>query len=186
MQLPDESSVLHRASRRVWSIIHHRMSVKIGAAILTASDSRTEADDVSGDELVRLLTEAGAEIVERGIVSDDLSILREALYTLTERPDINLILTTGGTGFAPRDNTPEATRAVIDREAPGIAEAMRRETASKTPMAVLSRGIAGIRNRTLIVNLPGAPKGVTECFEVIRPVLHHAIDQICGDTLHQK
>ncbi|PYT00930.1 MAG: molybdenum cofactor biosynthesis protein [Acidobacteria bacterium] len=160
------------------------MSVQIRAAILTASDSRTESNDTSGDELERLLKEMGAEIVERGIVSDDLRILREALYTLTERPDINLILTTGGTGFAPRDNTPEATRAVIDREAPGIAEAMRRETASKTPMSMLSRGIAGIRNRTLIVNLPGSPKGVTECFEVIRPILNHAIDLISGDTLH--
>jgi molybdopterin adenylyltransferase len=162
------------------------MSVQIKAAILTASDTRTEGDDVSGDELVRLLEETGAEIVERGIVSDDLLILREALYTLTESPDINLILTTGGTGFSSRDNTPEATRGVIDREAPGIAEAMRRETAAKTPMAMLSRGIAGIRNGTLIVNLPGSPKGVTECFEVIRPVLQHAIDQICGDTSHHR
>jgi len=160
------------------------MSVQIRAAILTASDSRTEGNDVSGDELARLLEEAGAEIVERGIVSDDLRILREALYTLTERPDINLILTTGGTGLARRDNTPEATRAVIDREAPGIAEAMRRETASKTPMAMLSRGIAGTRNGTLIVNFPGSPKAVAECFEVIRPVLQHAVDLISGDTAH--
>lgn len=160
------------------------MSVQIRAAILTASDTRTERDDVSGDELVRLLKEAGAEIVEREIISDDLRILREALYTLAERPDINLILTTGGTGFAPRDNTPEATRAVIDREAPGICEAIRRETASKTPRAMLSRGIAGIRNGTLIINLPGSTKGVIECFEVIRPILQHAVDQISGDTTH--
>ena len=162
------------------------MAVKIKVAILTASDTRTAENDASGDELVRLLEEAGAEIVERGIVSDDLRILHEALYTLTERADINLIVTTGGTGFAARDNTPEATRSVIDREAPGIAEAMRRETSSKTPMAILSRGIAGIRNGTLIINLPGSPKGVTECFEVIRPVLQHAIDQICGHTSHQR
>ena len=160
------------------------MSVRIGAAILTASDTRTAEDDASGDEIERLLKEEGAEIVERGIVSDDLRILREALYALTERPDINLILTTGGTGVAPRDNTPEATRAVIDREAPGIAEAMRRETASKTPMAMLSRGIAGSRNGTLIINLPGSPKGVAECFEVLRPVLHHAVDLISGDSAH--
>ena len=160
------------------------MAVQIRAAILTASDSRTELDDVSGDEIARLLQETGAEIVERGIVSDDLRILREALYTLTERPDLNLILTTGGTGLAARDNTPEATRAVIDREAPGIAEAMRRETSSKTPMAMLSRGIAGTRNGTLIINLPGSPKGVVECFEVIRPVLQHAIDLISGNTRH--
>jgi molybdopterin adenylyltransferase len=160
------------------------MPVKIRAAILTASDTRTSEDDVSGDEIVRLLEAAGVEILERGIVSDDLRIVREALYTLTERPEINLILTTGGTGFSSRDNMPEATRSVIDREAPGIAEAMRRETASKTPMAMLSRGMAGIRNRALIINFPGSPKGVMECFEVIRPVLQHAIDQICGDTAH--
>jgi len=162
------------------------MAVKIKAAILTASDTRTAENDASGDELVRLLEEAGADIVERGIVSDDLRILREALYTLSERIEINLIVTTGGTGFADRDNTPEATRSVIDREAPGIAEAMRRETSSNTPMAILSRGIAGTRNGTLIINLPGSPRGVKECFEVIRPVLQHAIDQICGDTSHRK
>ena len=160
------------------------MSVQIRAAILTASDTRTERDDVSGDELVRLLKEAGAEIVEREIISDDLRILREALYTLAERPDSNRLLTTGGTGVAPRDNTPEATRAVIDREAPGISEAIRRETASKTPRAMLSRGIAGIRNGTLIINLPGSTKGVIECFEVIRPILQHVVDQISGDTTH--
>jgi len=118
------------------------------------------------------------------IVTDDLLPLRELLYALTEREDINLILTTGGTGLGPRDNTPEATRAVIDREAPGIAEAMRRETASKTWMSMLSRGIVGTRNSTLIINLPGSPKGVEECFEVIRPVLQHAIDQITGKTGH--
>ena len=95
-----------------------------------------------------------------------------------------MIVTTGGTGFGPRDNTPEATRAVIEREAPGLAEAMRRETSSKTPMAMLSRGVCGIRGTTLIINLPGSPKAVEECFEVIRPVLRHAVSLICGDTDH--
>ena len=111
--------------------------------------------------------------------------MRETLYNLTEREDVNLVVTTGGTGFGPRDNTPEATRAVIEREAPGLAEAMRRETAVKTPMAMLSRGICGIRGNTLIINLPGSPKGVEECFEVIRPVVRHAIDQISGNTKHE-
>ena len=158
--------------------------MEIRAAVVTVSDSRTAGDDLSGDKLAELLISNGAEIVERLIVSDDLEHLRNSLYGLTEREDVNVIITTGGTGFGPRDNTPEATRAVIEREAPGMAEAMRRETASRHPMAMLSRGICGIRGKTLIINLPGSPKGVEECFEVIRPVLRHAVDLISGDTRH--
>jgi molybdenum cofactor synthesis domain-containing protein len=160
------------------------MSVQILAAVVTVSDTRNVSSDTSGAELGALLIDFGAIVAERMIVSDELAAVRETIYTLTERDDINLILTTGGTGFGPRDNTPEATHAVIDREAPGIAEAMRRETASKTPLAMLSRGIAGIRNKTLIVNLPGSPKAVAECFDVLRPVLQHAIDLINGRTAH--
>ena len=103
---------------------------------------------------------------------------------MTERDDINLIVTTGGTGFSARDNTPEATRAVIEKEAQGLAEAMRFETIKKTPFAMLSRGVCGIGNQTLIINLPGSPKGVRECFEVIKPVLQHAVNLTCGETRH--
>ena len=156
----------------------------IKAAIITVSDTRRNEDDISGKRLAELLSSIGSEIVEKMIVSDDLEHLRNTLYALAEREDINLIVTTGGTGFGPRDNTPEATRAVIEREAPGLAEAMRRETAAKTPMAMLSRGICGIRGNTLIINFPGSPKGVEECFEVIRPVLRHAIDLLQGNTKH--
>lgn len=156
----------------------------IRAAILTASDSRTERNNTSGDTLVDLLTESGTEIVENVIVSDDVDELKRALTELAERPDINLILTTGGTGFAPRDNTPEATLAVIEREAPGIAEAVRRETAKATPMTMLSRAVAGIRGDTLVINFPGSPKAVSECFEVVRPILAHAVDLISGESQH--
>jgi molybdenum cofactor synthesis domain-containing protein len=160
------------------------MPTQINVAIITVSDTRKANDDVSGNRLAEVLSTIDAEIVEKMIVSDDLEHLRNTLHALTEREDINLIITTGGTGFGPRDNTPEATRAVIEREAPGLAEAMRRETANKTPTAMLSRSVCGIRGKTLIINLPGSPKGVEECFEVIRPVLRHAIDQISGDTKH--
>jgi molybdopterin adenylyltransferase len=158
--------------------------ISIKAAIVTVSDTRGIDNDVSGDRLTEMLVSIGAEIIDRVVTTDDLENLRNTIYALTEREDINLIITTGGTGFGPRDNTPEATRAVIEREAPGLAEAMRRETAAKTPMAMLSRGVCGIRGNTLMINLPGSPKGVEECFEVIRPVLQHAIDLIAGKTTH--
>ena len=161
-------------------------ATNISAFILTISDTRQLSDDVSGDKLAELLLSAGAGIVGKLIVSDDLDDIQSALEVLVERDDVNLVVTTGGTGFSPRDNAPEATRAVIDREAPGIAEAMRRETAHKTPMAMLSRASAGIKNGTLIVNLPGSPKAVEECFEVIRPVLPHALDLLGGPVAHDE
>ncbi|MEQ1603612.1 MAG: MogA/MoaB family molybdenum cofactor biosynthesis protein [Pyrinomonadaceae bacterium] len=156
----------------------------IRAAIVTVSDTRKPENDVSGKRLAELLLAAGAVIVEKLIVTDDLEHLTQTLYSLAQSDDINLIITTGGTGFAPRDNTPEATRAVIEREAPGLAEAMRRESAANTPMSMLSRGICGIRGNTLIINLPGSPKGVEECFAVIQSVLPHAISLIAGETSH--
>jgi molybdenum cofactor synthesis domain-containing protein len=159
-------------------------NAQIKAVVVTVSDTRTAENDSSGDALIELLEEAGAEIVERIIVSDDFENLRETLYVLTEREEVNLIVTTGGTGFSERDNTPEATRAVIEKEAQGLAEAMRFETMKKTPFAMLSRGVCGIRNKSLIINLPGSPKGARECFEVIKPVLRHAVNLISGNTQH--
>ncbi len=158
--------------------------VKIKAIVVAVSDSRNASDDVSGETLAALLADIGAEVVEKIIVSDDFEDLRRTLYGLTERTDANLIVTTGGTGFAARDNTPEATRAVIEREAQGLAEAMRAETLKKTPAAMLSRGVCGIRGQTLIINLPGSPKAVRECFAVIETVLPHAINLISGKTRH--
>lgn len=158
--------------------------IPIKALVISVSDSRHEDDDVSGVTLVGLLLAMEAEVHEKIIVCDDLAAIRESLIANSDREDVNLIITTGGTGLSPRDNTPEATRAVIEREAPGFAEAMRRETASKTPMSMLSRGVCGSRGTVLIVNLPGSPKGVTECFDVIKPVLQHAIDQLAGAGKH--
>ncbi len=158
--------------------------IPIRAIVVSVSDTRHEDTDVSGVTLVGLLLSMGAEVHEKMIVSDDLEDIRNTLYVLTERDDLNLIITTGGTGFSARDNTPEATLAVIEKEAPGIAEAIRRETAKNTPMAMLSRGISGIRASKLIINLPGSPKAVQECFEVIRPVLPHAVKLLSGETGH--
>lgn len=154
----------------------------IRATVITVSDAASsgEREDTSGALLVDLLRELGAEIVATMILSDDLDPLAEALRKFADQPDVNLIVTTGGTGLAPRDNTPEATRAVIEREAPGLAEAMRIETLKQTPMSMLSRGVCGIRNGTLIVNLPGSPKAVRESFAVIAPVLKHAIALLAG------
>ncbi len=158
------------------------MKVEIRAAVLTVSDrsARGEREDESGPMLAGLLREAGATVVVQEIVSDELEPLAERLRALAEREDVNLVVTTGGTGLGPRDNTPEATRSIIEREVPGIPEAMRAETLRQTPTAVLSRAVCGTRSGALVVNLPGSPKGVRECFAVIRPILAHALAQLAG------
>jgi molybdopterin adenylyltransferase len=158
------------------------MSVTIRAVVITVSDacSRGERRDESGEALVKLLRDLGAETIETKILSDDLEPLIDTLRQFADRSDVNLIITTGGTGFGPRDNTPEATQSVIERQAPGLAEAMRMETLKHTPMAMISRGVCGIRSGALIVNLPGSPKGVRESFAVIKPVLNHAIALLSG------
>ncbi len=162
------------------------MKAEIRAVAITVSDrcSRGEQEDVSGKVLVGLLEETGATIVEYVVVSDELEPLKETLKTYSTRSDVNLILTTGGTGFATRDNTPEATRAVMEKEAQGLAEAIRYESLKITPMAMISRGVCGIRNGTLIINLPGSPKSVRESFAVIKPVIGHAINLLSGNTAH--
>jgi molybdopterin adenylyltransferase len=152
------------------------------AVVITVSDrcARGEAEDASGALLVELLTEAGASVLARKVLSDDPGPLAAMLRFYADRTDVNLVLTTGGTGLAPRDNTPEATRVVIEREVPGICEAMRAATIEQTPTAMLSRAICGTRSGALIINLPGSPRGVRECFAVIRPVLAHAVALIAG------
>ena len=162
------------------------MAVEIRAVVITASDACASGHraDESGDTLVRLLGESNAVVVEKLILSDDLEPLVEALMKFSERGDVNLIITTGGTGLGPRDNTPEATLRVIEREVPGVAEAMRAESLKVTKMAMISRGVCGVRSGTLIINLPGSPKAVTESFAVVKPVLAHAVDLLAGHTRH--
>jgi molybdenum cofactor synthesis domain-containing protein len=160
------------------------MAVEIRAVVITLSDAcaRGERVDESGAALVELLREIGAFVVATEVLTDDLEPLADKLREYAGRADVNLIVTTGGTGFSPRDNTPEATRAVIERDAPGLAEAMRAETLRQTPTAMISRGVCGIRAGTLIINFPGAPKAVRECFAVVRPVLGHAITLLAGHS----
>jgi molybdopterin adenylyltransferase len=151
----------------------------IRVAILTVSDraARGEAEDHSGPAIARIVQEElQAGVVQRAIVPDEQAQIEARLIVWADSGQVDLILTTGGTGFALRDVTPEATQAVIDRPAPGIAEAMRAASRAVTPHAMLSRAVAGIRGRTLIVNLPGSPKAVRENLAVILPVLPHAVE----------
>jgi molybdenum cofactor synthesis domain-containing protein len=154
----------------------------VNAAVLTVSDGVHAGvrDDTSGDTLEELLREDGFDVTRR-VVADDTSAIASALEELAGAGAL-LILTTGGTGFAPRDVTPEATRSVIEREAPGIAEAIRADAIARTPHALLSRGVAGLRGSTVVVNLPGSPGGCRDGFAVIRPALRHGIELAAGDA----
>jgi len=152
------------------------------AAILTISDrcSRGEVQDQTGPILREALIDAGIDIAELLIVSDDIEKIKAELIRLTDQIGVDVVVTSGGTGFGPRDVTPEATDAVLHRRAPGLAEAMRAGSLTQTPYAMLSRGTAGLRNTTLIVNLPGSPKGAQECIQIILPVLDHAVKMMAG------
>ena len=152
------------------------------AAVVTVSDgvSTGVREDLSGDVLAELLRDEGFE-VERTVVPDDVEPIADAIKAFGDS-GVSLVLTTGGTGFAPRDVTPEATRGVIDREAPALAEAIRADALARTPHALLSRGIAGLRGATLVVNLPGSPGGCRDGFEVVRPALIHGLELAAGDT----
>ena len=150
---------------------------------VSTSVSRRTAEDESGPLLAARAEAAGCEVVAMEVVPDDFGLIEDRIYHYVDAR-CAFVFTTGGTGFTPDDITPEATRAVIHREAPGIAEAMRAASLEKTPMAVLSRGVAGICHQTLIVNFPGSPKAVEECFGVIAPVLPHALRTLRGDSRH--
>lgn len=151
--------------------------------ILTISDrgSKGERKDLSGPEIERVLTEFPAHLEAYEIIPDEEALIAEKLKEYADQKKLDLILTTGGTGLSPRDVTPEATRRVLDKEVPGLAEAMRLEGMKITPMAMLSRAVSGIRGRSLIINLPGSPVAVRENLSIILPVLKHALEKIQGD-----
>jgi molybdopterin adenylyltransferase len=156
------------------------------AAVLTVSDgvSAGERADGSGDVLAELLAAEGYE-VERRVVPDDRETIADAIVELAE--EAALVLTTGGTGLGPRDVTPEATSEVLERPAPGIAEAIRADSIAKTPHGLLSRGVAGVRDQTLVVNLPGSPGGCRDGFAVLQPALRHALELLAGEqTAHRQ
>ena len=158
--------------------------IKVG--ILTISDlgSQGRREDTSGQALKEMVRASGWQVAQTEIVPDEKALISEKLRLWSDREKLQLILTTGGTGFAERDITPEATAEVLEKQAPGLAEAMRAAGMSKTPHAMLSRGIAGIRGQSLIVNLPGSKKGSTESLEAIMPALPHAIDVLIGNPGH--
>src|SRR5512135_3187746 len=152
------------------------MTLRIG--VLTASDraAKGERADLSGPALEEQITASGWAVVRREVVADDVQEIARILSTWADSDEVDIIVTSGGTGFAPRDVTPEATRRIIDREAPGLVEAMRQESLKVTPHAMLSRSVAGMRGQVLIVNLPGSPRAAVENFQVIQPVLTHAVE----------
>ncbi|MFH1081562.1 MAG: MogA/MoaB family molybdenum cofactor biosynthesis protein [Pseudomonadota bacterium] len=155
----------------------------IKAGVITVSDkgSAGKREDQSGPEVARILKTIGIEVARRAIIPDEIHQIRNTLVDFADNQKVDLIVTTGGTGVAPRDVTPEATLDVIDKAVPGMAEAMRRESYKNTPHAVISRAVVGIRGQTLIVNLPGSPRSVRENLVVILPALPHAIEKIKGD-----
>lgn len=157
------------------------MSIRFGILTLSDRSARGERADASGPALARLIEAQGWIVTMQDLLPDDGAAIRERLISWAEDGELDVILTTGGTGFAPRDVTPEATRAVIERDAPGLAEAMRAASLKVTPHAMLSRIVTGIRKRTLILNLPGSPKGAVENLQVVIPVLPHAVQLLKED-----
>ena len=151
-------------------------------AVLTSSDAGAQGEraDTSGDAIVEIMTANGFRQVHRDIVPDEVDLLKERLVAWSDSGEADVVITTGGTGLGPRDVTPQATRAVIDFEVPGVAEAMRAETMQATPMAMLSRSVVGVRNGCLIINLPGSPKGVRETLEIAMKAVPHGLEMLQG------
>ena len=158
---------------------------RIRTAVLTISTSvsRRDAEDLSGPRLAAAAEAAGCQVVAMEVVPDDFGLIEDRLHHYVD-DGCDLIFTTGGTGLTPDDITPEATKAVIDRDAPGFAEAMRIEGARHTPLGILTRGVSGIAEQTLIVNFPGSPKAIDQLFGVLAPTLGHVVQTLRGDSSH--
>jgi molybdopterin adenylyltransferase len=159
----------------------------VKAAVLTVSDGVSQGwrEDTSGLLAVKILHDGlGIQYLVAEVVPDDRAAIEDTLRRWSDTERCQLIITSGGTGISPRDVTPQATQAVIDYEVPGLAEVMRADSLRKTPMAALSRAVAGVRGRTLIINLPGSPKGVQECLDAILPILPHALEQLESGAGH--
>ena len=157
------------------------MTIRFGILTLSDRSARGEREDLSGPALARLIQDESWSVVKEVLLPDEEPAIRTLLMEWADSGEMDVILTTGGTGFAPRDVTPEATRAVLDRDAPGLAEAMRAASLKITPHAMLSRIVTGIRKQTLIINLPGSPKGAVENLQVVLPVISHAVQLLKGD-----
>ena len=159
------------------------MDILITGGVITVSDkgSRGEREDISGGEVIRMLKDIDIRIADYEIIPDEKDVIRDKIKEYTDNKNLDLIVTTGGTGVSPRDVTPDATLSVIEKELPGMAVAMRRESMNKTPHAMISRAVAGIRGQSLIINLPGSPNGARENLAVLLPALKHTIEKLKGD-----
>ena len=155
--------------------------IKVGVITISDKGSRGEREDLSVEEIKKLIPRLSGQISAYTIVPDEESIIIETLIAYADKEKLDLILTSGGTGLSPRDVTPEATQRVIEREVPGMAEAMRVESLKKTPLAMLSRGVVGTRGRSLIINLPGSPRAVRESLSTVLPAIPHALEKLHGD-----
>jgi molybdenum cofactor synthesis domain-containing protein len=156
------------------------------AAVVTVSDSVAQGtrQDLSGPAVARILEAEGWTVRSKEVLPDDFSLLRERLAALASDVDVDAVFTTGGTGVGPRDRTPEATTSVMERSLPGLAELMRRDGMQKTPLAALSRAVVGVKGKTLLVNLPGAPQGAEDSLRAVLPLLSHAVGVIRGEAVH--
>ena len=160
----------------------HGPIIAVGIITVSDSSSRGEREDLGGPAIREVMLAAGAAVGQYVIVPDDAEKIAATIRQMADERRLDLVLTTGGTGLSARDVTPQATQTVIDYEVPGMAEAMRAASLLKTPAAMTSRAVAGVRGRTLVINLPGSPRGVRECLEVVLPALPHAVNLLRGET----